>query len=263
MDNIATGPATEGASKVAEQGLLARFVGILMSPRATFAGVVARPRWFGMLALTIVISIVCISGFMSTAVGRQAMVDQVEKGFDSSQRLMRGLGIEMPESAREQALAQYRDAPTWRLIIGPTISILIITPIVMLIIAGIFFGVFAMMGGGASFKQVLAVVVHAGAVSAVGAVFLTPLNYFRESLDSAANLYVFVSSFVPDGSVVAKFLGMIDLFRVWWVFVLATGLAVLYRRRTQPIAISLYSVYGIIALVWAVVAAWLAARSGA
>ena len=30
---------------------------------------------------------------------------------------------------------------------------------------------------------------------------------------------------------------MIDLFLIWQLFVLAIGLAVLYRRRTQPIAI--------------------------
>ena len=41
------------------------------------------------------------------------------------------------------------------------------------------------------------------------------------------------------------------------------GVAVLYRRRTAPIAWSLLSVYGLIALVWAGVAALLAARSGA
>ena len=41
---------------------------------------------------------------------------------------------------------------------------------------------------------------------------------------------------------------MIDLFIVWWVIVLAIGLGVLYRRRTQPIAITLFGVYTVIAL---------------
>jgi hypothetical protein len=35
---------------------------------------------------------------------------------------------------------------------------------------------------------------------------------------------------------------------VWWLFVLAVGLAVLYRRRTQPIAFGLFGVYAVIAL---------------
>jgi uncharacterized membrane-anchored protein len=41
---------------------------------------------------------------------------------------------------------------------------------------------------------------------------------------------------------------MTDLFIVWWLIVLAIGLGVLYRRRTQPIAISLLAVYALIAL---------------
>ena len=47
----------------------------------------------------------------------------------------------------------------------------------------------------------------------------------------------------------ANLLGTIDIFIVWSVVVLAIGLGVLYKRRTQPIAISLLSVYAVIALV--------------
>ena len=42
---------------------------------------------------------------------------------------------------------------------------------------------------------------------------------------------------LPDGSFVTRLAGMIDLFVVWWVFILAIGLGVLYQRRTQPVAI--------------------------
>ena len=46
---------------------------------------------------------------------------------------------------------------------------------------------------------------------------------------------------------------MIDLFVVWWVFVLAVGIGVLYRRRTQPIAMGLFGTYAVIALAVAAV----------
>ena len=36
---------------------------------------------------------------------------------------------------------------------------------------------------------------------------------------------------------------MTDLFVIWYLLVLAIGLAVLYRRKTQPIALALYGVY--------------------
>jgi len=54
---------------------------------------------------------------------------------------------------------------------------------------------------------------------------------------------------LPEKSFGANLLGTIDLFLVWYFIVLAIGLAVLYRRRTQPIAISLLSFYAVIAIV--------------
>ena len=46
-------------------------------------------------------------------------------------------------------------------------------------------------------------------------------------------------------------LGAFDLVRLWWTVNLAIGLAVLYRRRTAPVATALIAVYAVIALVYA------------
>ena len=58
---------------------------------------------------------------------------------------------------------------------------------------------------------------------------------------------------IPDQSFLGHFLGAIDVFMIWYIVILAIGLAVLYRRRTQPIAISLFGFYAVIAIVIAVV----------
>jgi hypothetical protein len=122
-----------------------------------------------------------------------------------------------------------------------------------MIISGIVYAVFnAAMGGEASFKQVLAVVVHAGVVWSLSAVFTGPLNYFRGAVSSATNLRVLLPM-IDEKSFVGRLLGMVDLFIIWWLVVLAIGLAVLYRRRTQPVAITLLAVYAVIALCVAAV----------
>ena len=55
--------------------------------------------------------------------------------------------------------------------------------------AGMLFLVFGVFTGGrATFKQLYAVVVHSAVISTLGTLFVTPLNYFRESLSSATNL---------------------------------------------------------------------------
>jgi hypothetical protein len=122
------------------------------------------------------------------------------------------------------------------------------------IIAGILFLVFASTGGQAAFKQVFAVVVHSSVVSAVGTIIMTPVNYFRESLSSATNLGVFLP-FLPEGNFLARFAGMVDVFIVWWVMILAIGLAVCYRKKTRNVAVGLFAVYGVIAIAFAAIMA--------
>jgi hypothetical protein len=113
------------------------------------------------------------------------------------------------------------------------------------VIAGLLFGVFAATGGTASFKQVMAVVAHAGVISGVLQVLLLPVWFLRGSMSSATNLGVFWPG--DESSFIARFLGTLDLVWVWYLFVLAVGLAVLYRRRTQAIFVSLLGVFVVIA----------------
>jgi hypothetical protein len=104
-----------------------------------------------------------------------------------------------------------------------------------------------------------ATIVHAAPVTIVGALFTTPLMYFRGSFTGVTNLGVFLPM-LDEASFLSKLLGSIDLLRVWWVLVLAIGLGVLYKRKTGPIATALFVVYGIVAVI---IAAFTAGRAGA
>ena len=225
----------------APTGLLSRFVGVITSPKATFENVAANPRWLGMLALTFGITLVCAVGPLFTEWGQQASLDQ-------QVQFMESFGATINDEAYARMQDQMRIAPYTTaagIVFGGAVMLLVVT--------GILFGVFtAAMGGNATFKQLFAVVVHAGVISALAQLFAAPLNYARGSLSSTTNLAVLLPM-LDEGSFVAQFLGMIDLFMVWYVVVLAIGLAVLYRRRTQPIAVSLFAVYGVIAIVVALV----------
>ena len=60
-------------------GLLARLVGVIFSPRATYAAVVARPRVLGALLVTIVIMAVAEGLFFWTPTGQEVLLDQQVK----------------------------------------------------------------------------------------------------------------------------------------------------------------------------------------
>lgn len=235
-----TTPVATGATPAAKS-LVARFIGIITAPKATFEAVVAHPKWFGMLALVTVIIACCTTLPMTTEAGRQATLDMQVKQMES-------FGIQVNDQMYQQMQGRIKFAPY-----TTAAGVLIMGPLITVILTGILFAIFnAAMGGTASFKQLFAVYVHAGVISALGQLFTGPLNYFRGTMSSATNLSMLLPM-LDEGSFAARLAGMVDVFVIWWLIVLAMGLAVLYRRRTQPIAITLFSIYAAIALVAAAV----------
>ena len=233
--------ATAAGASPAPKSLLARFIGIITAPKDTFASVVPFPKWFGMLAVTTVIVAIFTALPLTTEAGRQAAIDQ-------QVQQMQSFGFQV----RDQMYEQMEKGAT-RMAYTTGIGVLVVSPLMVVIISGILFAIFnAALGGEASFKQVLAIIAHAGAISALSAIFSGTVNYFRGAMGSVANLGALLPM-LPEKSFAASLLGAIDVFMIWYVVVLAMGLAVLYRRRTQPIAISLLGVYAVIAIVIAVI----------
>ena len=235
---MANSTVQTGASP-APKSLVARVIGIITAPRATYESVVAHPKWFGMLALCAVGLGVLIGGFLMTKVGQDAWLDAALNSPFSGQ------------VSDQQIQAMEKMAPYVGY--GTVVYMLVLIPIFMVIMSGILYAVFnAAMGGNATFKQVFTVVVHAGPIGLLSQLFTVPLNYFRGTMTSATTLAVLLPM-LPDKSFAARLLGMIDLFLIWQLIVLSIGLAVLYRRRTQPIATALLVVYFIIAVIVAFV----------
>jgi hypothetical protein len=205
-----------------------RFIGVLTSPKSTFENVVSWPRWFGIFALTLGISLVFTTWFFWSDVGQQAFVDQ--------------LRTQNPAVAIEQAEGL---AKIMKFVIPAAVPF--IACIFLFGGAGLLLGVFAITGGSASYKQVLAVVAHASVASTLAQVVLTITNYLRGSMISITSLAGLGSAF-DEHSFMAGFLGAIDLWWFWYFLVLAIGLGVLYRRRTAPIFMTFTAIYLVIAL---------------
>jgi hypothetical protein len=236
-----TAGAAGATPAAASKGLAARVAGVVFSPRAAYADVAARPRWLGAFLVVFLVSAAAATTFMSTEVGRSAVVDSQVTQAESY-----GRHLNQQQIDRIEAMSQYY------VYFAPVIQ-LVFFSIGSLLIAAIAFAVFsALLGGEASFKQVFAVVVHSGVVLAALALFTTPLAYARETLSSATNLGVFLP-FLDDASFLARLLGSIDLVYIWWMVSLSIGLGVLYRRRTGPIATTVLAIYASIGFVIAAI----------
>lgn len=231
VDTRSSQPASPPA-----RGLAARVIGVLTSPRATYADVAAHPRWPGVLVVVLIATIVPTAWLLSTDVGQRATIDQQLQTLEAF-----GRTISDAQYQQMERMAPYS-------VYFAAVSRIIFLPLVALAIAGITIAIFnGALGADASFRQVFAVVSFSSVVTGLRALFSTPLNYALESLSSPTNLAavlpVFESNTFGD-----RLLGSIDLFLLWWIVNLAIGLGVLYKRRTAPIAAAMFIVYGAIAL---------------
>lgn len=184
------------------------------------------------------VSFAVTAGFIATDVGQVALVDQWERTA-----LAFGQPVDDARYAEMQELSRYGVpyAAATALARGPGAAVAL---------AGVLFGAFAARGRRARFAQVLAVVVHAAVILALRDVVAAPLNYIRESLASPLTL-VWFFGMLDEASPVARFFTLIDVFMVWWIAVLAIGLAVLYRTRVRTVAASLMAAYVGIAVLLA------------
>jgi hypothetical protein len=217
--------------------------GIVFAPRATYGDVAARPRVLGVLALVLAVVVGASAAFFSTDVGKNAMLDQQE-------RTMQNIGIRLNDAQYDQMRQRvFSSSSTYFTAAGTLVAV----PLVSVVLAGILIAVFnAVLGGNASFKQVFAIVIHSEVISALAALFMFPIQYMKESLASPTNLSIFFP-FLDEGSFLARLLGSIDLFRIWWIVSLAIGMGVLYKKRTTPIASTMLALYAVIGLIIAAV----------
>lgn len=225
----------DAGSSPARPGVVARLVGVIFSPRAAFEHIVADPKWLAALVIILVAMGAISFIFMSTEVGREAVLAKQLDGMEAF-----GMQVTPEVEARlEQGMDR---AKYFSLFNG------LFWAVMLAVIAGVLFAVFnATLGGAATFKQVFAVTVYSSVITVVQQLFSTPLAYVRGSLDSSTNLAVLLPM-LDDTSFLARLLGTIDLFWIWWFAVLAMGLAVLYRRRTQPILTAFLGIYALIAI---------------
>ena len=219
--------------------LIARFIGVITAPKDTFQAVVANPTWLGMLAVVTIIVAVFVSLPLTTEGGQQSQLDNQVRAIEGF-----GRPVDDQMYAAMQKGMRFAAVQTF-------FTILVAGPVMSVIIAGILFGVFTVIGGQATFKQLFSVYVHSTVITAAAQLFIGPLNYFRQSMSSATNLGIL--NLADEGSYLGKLLGMIDLFWIWWLVVLSIGLGVLYKRRTASIAYGLFGVYAVGILLLAAV----------
>jgi Yip1 domain len=222
--------------------LAARVFGVIRRPRVTFSAIVQAPSWAPVLAATTAVTFLCGIAFLRTDVGQQALVDQWERTATAFGQPVDDEGYAQMELTARSAAFDMVYAAVTALASGPAF---------VFAVAGMLFVVLKRRGrpgSRPSFVQVLAVVSYASVILALRQIVATPLDYVRESIASPTTL-VQLFSMLDEASPVARFLGIVDLFVIWWIVVLAIGVSILYQRSTRNVALVFTGAYVALALL--------------
>jgi len=191
------------------------------------------------LLATTAVTFMCSAGFLSTEIGRQALVDQWERSASALGSVDDATYAQMEDTVERFRLAY---AGVTALASGPALAFALATLLWLLLNRT--------TRRHASYVEVLAIVCYAGIILTLRQVIATPIDYMRETIASPTTLIRFFPM-LDEVSPVARFLGAIDLFVIWWIAVLAIGVSVLYQRRARSLALVFTGTYLVLALLLA------------
>jgi len=222
--------------------LAARMYGVIRHPRATFVSILRTRSWVAVLIVTSAITFVCALGFLSTAVGRQALVDQWERTATAFGRPVDDAAYAQMEDRAEHGGIGLAYAAGTALAYGPLLAVSV---------AGL---LFLALKRRRPFTELLTIAAYSGVILALRQVISTPIYYVQESIASPTTLVRFFGM-LDEASPLARFLGVIDLFVVWYIVVLAIGVSVVSRQPTRGLALAFAGAYLALALLAALMMA--------
>lgn len=222
-----------------------RVTGVLVHPRATMAEVVRHPAFITTWTVVLLVVAVCGGLLLSTPVGQQALVDE-------RVRVTEAVGGRVDDATYD---GLQNDPPVsiyltsgGRLLVTPPVTVAVAFGLMVLARLDRSGGA----GGRVTFVTALAIVVHATVVLAVQQVVFTPLHYAYESLTSPTNVAGLLRLF-DEGSWPQRLLGAVDVFGLWWMWLLAVGVAAATGRPARRYVWRLLAVYVGVAMIVAAV----------
>jgi len=220
-----------------------RIVGVVLSPKSTFADIARKPSWLLPVILLAVLGAVVAVALNQKMDWRGYMSQQIEKSPRA--------GALSAEQKQQQIEAGAKFAPISAYVFGIPAPL-----VVVLTVAGVMLGAYNLMAGAnINYKTALAIVSHAFVPAMLGnllfllVLFLKPAGTFDLENPVATNVAVFL----PEGS--AKWLEAlaknIDILAIWITLLIAAGFAAanpkrLPGNRSFNIAFGVFAVYIVI-----------------
>jgi ABC-type multidrug transport system permease subunit len=219
--------ANEAAPVLGFWGKLGNIFG---SPQKTFEALSAKPTWIGPLLIFLAIAILLTQ--LSLPVIMEAQKEKILSNPDISEEQREAMEpyFVVNTSARLRTLGGQ----------------VVITPIIFLVLAGIFYLVGSIfLGGDTTYKKVLAVVSWSWLIFTLATIVTMTLTMIKGDMNISLSLALLLSADAM-GTKLHTFLSKFDFFTIWFLAVFATGFGVIYRFTTAKA----YTAVGILWAIW-------------
>lgn len=213
-----------------------RILDTFVSPGELFSRLGPTPPWFDVLLIAAVVTTAAM------------LLAPAEAWLATSREAWNNMEPEARKAMTPEAMARIAR------VTGP-IGALIGTFITAFIMAGLLKLVFGvMMGGEATFAQYRSVVSHASLISALGIAVTLPIWIVTGDMTTQLSAALLAPD-LPKG-VVHSLLQALAVFNIWWLAVLALGVATLNRGKVSMIAAAgvIFGVYFAVSAVAGVIA---------
>lgn len=211
MESTGQSNPAEAASPAAHRpNLPTRIVWTLLSPGRLFEELRAVPSFLGVLAV----------GAVTVCIANAAVPADLWEQVIQAQLL--SAGEEVPND-----LSRGATFARWSAALGS----LVLWPILVLLIAGLFHLVFRLgLGYRGAFRQYLSVTAHAMLIGAAGALFLLPLRIFAQNVQ----LQLTLGALLPEigEGLLGRSLAYLDLFNLWASGLIGLGASILDGSRS-------------------------------
>ncbi len=231
----------------AKIGAMGRIIGVLTSPKETFADIARAPSWLVPLLVGAALGVV----FAYVMNERVDWYTFIRQQIERSPRAASMSQEQIAQAARMQS----QWSPPFAYVIG------VCAPFVMALLMGlVYWGAFnAFAGIGARFKQALAVTSHALLTGLVSAPIVIVIMLLKQRGDVDPENMMASSAASLLGSDASRWLvslaGSFELFWFWTMFLMAVGFAAINRKK-----LTTGKAFGIVMGVWLV---WVMIKVGA
>lgn len=211
-------------------GEVENLIGALVSPRAAFTALAARPTW--------ILALLLLAALGAAAIW--AGYSKVEAG--DFRGYLEEMGRPLPDSVSDEQLLGWTR-------VSSVVGAALFAPLTYLAVAGIFLFLVRMLGGELDYRRSLAVTVHGFLPFAVAAVCGLGISTVRSEIsmreiESGGLVPSHLGALVDaDGAVARALLSSLDLFSVWCIALLGLGFSIAARLPRSK-------AYGAVAAVW-------------